>query len=50
VADLPVAKIEDWDFTQGFYYELSQEAKEHIDNPARGTFLLLKTQEDRALF
>jgi hypothetical protein len=29
---------------------LSQEAKEHIDNLAGGTFLLLKTQEARALF
>jgi hypothetical protein len=26
VADLPVAGMEDWDFTQGFYYGLSQEA------------------------
>jgi hypothetical protein len=44
VADLPVAGMESWDFTQGFYYGLSQEAKEHIDNLARGTFFLLKTQ------
>jgi hypothetical protein len=44
VADLPVVKMEDWDFPQGFYYGLSQEAKEHIDNLARGTFFLLKTQ------
>jgi hypothetical protein len=29
---------------------LSQEAKEHIDNLAGGTFFLLKTQEARALF
>jgi hypothetical protein len=50
VADLLVAGMEDWDFTQGFYYGLSQEAKEHIDNLARGTFFLLKTQEARALF
>jgi hypothetical protein len=50
VVDLPVAKMEDWDFTQGFYYGLSQEAKEHIDNLARGTFLLLKTQEAGAMF
>jgi hypothetical protein len=35
---------------QGFYYGLSQEAKEHIDNLAGGTFFLLKTQEARALF
>jgi hypothetical protein len=38
VTDLPVAGMEDWDFTQGFYYGLSQEAKEHIDNLAGGTF------------
>jgi hypothetical protein len=50
VADLPVAEMEDWGFTEGFYYGLSQEAKEHIDNLARGTFFLLKTQEARALF
>jgi hypothetical protein len=50
VADLPVVGMEDWDFTQGFYYGLSQEAKEHIDNLAGGTFFLLKTQEARALF
>jgi hypothetical protein len=49
MADLPVAGMEDWDFTQGFYYGLSQEAKKHIDNLARGTFFLLKTQETRAL-
>jgi hypothetical protein len=34
VADLPVARIKDWDFTQVFYYGLSQKAKEHIDNLA----------------
>jgi hypothetical protein len=50
MADLPVPEIGDWDFTQGFYYELSQEAKEHIDTLAGGTFFLLKTQEARALF
>jgi hypothetical protein len=50
VADLPVAEVEDFDFTQGFYYGLYQEAMEHIDNLAGGTFFLLKTQEARALF
>jgi hypothetical protein len=50
VADLPAAGMDDWDFTQGFYYGLSQEAKEHIDNLAGGTFFLLKTQEAQALF
>jgi hypothetical protein len=29
---------------------LPQEAKEHIDNLAEGTFFLLKTQEAQALF
>jgi hypothetical protein len=50
VAYLPVGGMEDCDFTQGFYYGLSQESKEHVDNLARGTFFLLKTQETRALF
>jgi hypothetical protein len=50
VADLPVVGMEDWDFTQGFYYGLSQEAKKHIDNLNGGTFFLVKTQEARALF
>jgi hypothetical protein len=50
VADLPVAGMEDWDFTQRFYYGLSQEPYEHIDNLAGGTFFLLKTQEAQALF
>jgi hypothetical protein len=50
VAYLQVAEMEDWDFTQEFYYGLSQEAKEHIDNLAGGTFFLLKTQEAQALF
>jgi hypothetical protein len=50
VVDIPVTEMEDLDFTQGFYYGLSQEAKEQIDNLAGGTFFLLKTQETRALF
>jgi hypothetical protein len=29
--DLPTTGMEGWEFTQGFYYGLSQEAKEHID-------------------
>jgi hypothetical protein len=37
-------------FTQGFYYGLSQEAKEHTENLTGGTFFLLKTQEAQALF
>jgi hypothetical protein len=50
MAGLPVARMEDWDFTQGFYYGLPQEAKEHIDNLAGGTSFSLKTQEAQALF
>jgi hypothetical protein len=50
MADLSFAGMEDWDSTHGFYYGLSQEAKEHIDNLAGGTFFLLKTQEARALY
>jgi hypothetical protein len=50
VADVPVGRMEDSDFTQGSYYGLSQEAKEHIGNLAGGTFFLLKAQEARALF
>jgi hypothetical protein len=48
LADLQVARMEDWDFTQGFYYGLSLEAKEHIDNLARGSFFFLKTQEAKS--
>jgi hypothetical protein len=50
MADVPVARMEDWDFTQGCYYGLPQEGKEHIDKLAGGIFFLLKTQEARALF
>jgi hypothetical protein len=38
VAEFPVARMEDWDITQGFYYGLSREAKEHIDDHVGGTF------------
>jgi hypothetical protein len=48
--DLPTAGMEDWEFTQGFYCELSQKAKEHIDILAGGTFFMLKAEEARALF
>jgi hypothetical protein len=37
-------------FTQGFYYGLSQEAKEHIDILAGGTFFMLNAEKARALF
>jgi hypothetical protein len=42
--------MEDWEFTQRFYYGLSQEAKEHIDALARGTFFMLNTEKAWALF
>jgi hypothetical protein len=48
--DLPTADMEDWEFTQGFYCGLSQEAMEHIDALARGTFFKLNAGEARALF
>jgi hypothetical protein len=50
MTDLPTAGIEDWEFTQEFYCGLSQEAKEHIDTLARGTFFILNAGEARALF
>jgi hypothetical protein len=43
--DLPTTGMEDWEFTQGFYYRLSQEAKGHIDALAGGTFFLLNSEE-----
>jgi hypothetical protein len=50
MTDLPTAGMEDWKFTQGFYYGLSKEAKEHIDTLAEGTFFMLNADEARALF
>jgi hypothetical protein len=48
--DLPTASMEDWEFTQGFYCGLEQEAKEHIDTLAGGSFFKLNAEEARALF
>jgi hypothetical protein len=45
MTDLPTAGMEDWEFIQGFYYGLSQEAKEHIDTLAGGTFFMLNAEE-----
>jgi hypothetical protein len=45
MTDLPTTGIEDWEFTQGFYCVLSQEAKEHIDTLTGGTFFTLNTEE-----
>jgi hypothetical protein len=50
MTDLPTAGMKDWQFTQGFDCGLSQEAKEHIDNLARGTIFMLNAEEARALF
>jgi hypothetical protein len=50
MTDLPTTGMEDWEFTQGLYYGLSQEAKEHIDTLAGGTFFMLNAEEVRALF
>jgi hypothetical protein len=50
MTDLPTVGMEDWEFNQGFYYGLSQEAKEHIDVLARGTFFMLNAEKARALF
>jgi hypothetical protein len=43
--DLPTVGMEDWEFTQGFYCGLSQEAKEHIDALAGGTFFMLNAEK-----
>jgi hypothetical protein len=45
MTDLPAASMEDWEFTQGFYYGWSQEAKEHIDALSGGTFFMLNDEE-----
>jgi hypothetical protein len=50
MTDLPTAAMEDWEFTQGFYCGLSQEAKGHIDALAERTFFMLNIEEVRALF
>jgi hypothetical protein len=42
---LPTTGMEDWEFTKGLYYVLSQEAKEHIDALARGTFFMRNVAE-----
>jgi hypothetical protein len=43
--DLPTVGMEDWEFTQGFYCGLSQEAMEHIDILVGGTFFMLNAEE-----
>jgi hypothetical protein len=43
--DLPTTGMENWEFNHGFYCGLSQEAKEHIDALARGTFFMLNAEK-----
>jgi hypothetical protein len=50
MTDLPAAGMDDWEFNQGFYCGLSQEAKDHINTLARGTFFMINVEEARALF
>jgi hypothetical protein len=50
MTDLPTAITEDWEFNQGFYCGLSQEAKEHIDALVGGTFFMLNTKKGRGIF
>jgi hypothetical protein len=45
MTDLPTASMEDLEFSRGFYCGLSQEAKEHIDTLAGGTFFMLNAKE-----
>jgi hypothetical protein len=45
VTDLPTADMEHWEFNQGFYCGLSQEAKEHIDAPVGETFFMLNAKK-----
>jgi hypothetical protein len=47
--DLPIVGMGDWEFNQGFYCRLSQEAKEHIDALAGGTFFMLNAKKVQAL-
>jgi hypothetical protein len=42
--DLPTAVMEDWEFNQGFYCGLSQEAKKHIYALVGGTSFMLNAK------
>jgi hypothetical protein len=48
--DLPTTGMEDWEFNQGFYCGLSQEAKEHIGAFTGGTFFMFNDEKVWALF
>jgi hypothetical protein len=45
MTDLPTVGMGDWEFNQGFYRGLSQEAKEHIYALTGGTFLMLNAEK-----
>jgi hypothetical protein len=45
MTNLPTAGMGDWEFNQGFYCGSSQEAKEHIDALAGGTFFMLNAKK-----
>jgi hypothetical protein len=49
MTDLSSADMEDWQFNQGFYCVLSQEATEHIDAIVGGTFIMLNAEKVQAL-
>jgi hypothetical protein len=49
MTDLPTTGMEDWEFNQGFYCGLPQEAKEHIDALAGATFFMLNAKKVWAL-
>jgi hypothetical protein len=48
--DLPTAGMEDWEFNKWFYCGLSQEANEHIDALAGGTFFMLNAKKSTSSF
>jgi hypothetical protein len=45
MTNLPTAGMEDLASNQGFYCGMSQEAKEHIDALAGGTFFMLNAKQ-----
>jgi hypothetical protein len=50
MTDLPTIGMEDWEFNQGVYCGLSQEAKKHIGALVGGTFFMLNAEKVWALF
>jgi hypothetical protein len=50
ISKTPSPGMEEWHITQGFYYGLTQAAKEHICALAGGIFFSLKAKEAQALF